>query len=383
MAAPRVALARPVRRPHLRVLARPRLRVADVALFYGGASGGIRTYLDAKADWARRAGACEHHLIVPGPAQRHEDLGAGAMRHELPSLRLAGPNGYRLPVGARALRATLRLIRPDVVLLHDPFWRPLDVAGLVQRNGGAVVMVHHGSAALGAGAVPGPHALYARVLRSWLRRAYAPADAVMSACDARPDAGRAAELELRFGLHPAFRPRPGTPRGDHVLYAGRLAREKGVLTLLEAAARSRDPWPLVLVGAGPATRAVHARIQRLGLGGRVSVRPFEPDREALARAFAGARCVVMPGPHETFGLAAFEAAAAGAATVACETAPSAAALGGLAETFAPGDAAGLERAIARARSRDPDPAAAAAHAARHGWSRAFAAELADLERLVR
>jgi alpha-1,6-mannosyltransferase len=44
-------------------------------------------------------------------------------------------------------------------------------------------------------------------------------------------------------------------RGDHVLYAGRLGREKGVFALLEAAHRSSEPWPLWLLGAGPAERA--------------------------------------------------------------------------------------------------------------------------------
>jgi alpha-1,6-mannosyltransferase len=106
----------------LRELAPPPLRVADVALFYGERSGGIRTYLDAKAAWARQTGLIDHHTIVPGRALRHE-----GGRHELPSLRLAATNGYRLPLGARVLKATLRSLRPDVVMLHDPFWQPLGV----------------------------------------------------------------------------------------------------------------------------------------------------------------------------------------------------------------------------------------------------------------
>ena len=48
-------------RSHRRRLAGPApvLRVADVALFYGERSGGIRTYVDAKAAWARETGAIE------------------------------------------------------------------------------------------------------------------------------------------------------------------------------------------------------------------------------------------------------------------------------------------------------------------------------------
>lgn len=364
----------------LRIVPSPRLRVADVALFYGERSGGIRTYLDEKVAWAQRSRAVEHHLIVPGPAERHEQRG-GSMHHELPSLRVATANGYRLPVGSRALTATLRLIGADVVLLHDPFWRPLDVIEIVRRGGGTAVMVHHGSADLDAGALPGPHALYRRCFRAWLRRSYGPADAVMSACDPTADTGRRADLPLRFGVDPAFRPRPDVPRRDHVLCASRLGREKGIFTLLEAAARARDPWLLEIVGSGPAAAAVAARVRRLGLERRVRMRPYESDREALARAYSGARCVVMPGPHETFGLVALEAAASGGATVACATAPSARLLGPLGWTFPAGDPLGLLRAISDARAADPDPAQAAALAARHTWERAFAAELADLEAL--
>src|SRR5262249_2302629 len=88
-----------------------RLVVCDVALFYAARSGGIRTYLNEKARFASQTGAFEHHLVIPGRRERH----AGG-RHELHSLQLAASNGYRLPLGGRALRETLRRIRPDVVI---------------------------------------------------------------------------------------------------------------------------------------------------------------------------------------------------------------------------------------------------------------------------
>ena len=141
--------------------------VADVALFYGERSGGIRTYLNEKARFAAAAHAFEHHVIVPGRAERHHDG-----RHELPSLRLAASNGYRLPLGAGALKETLRALRPDFVLLHDPFWRPHGVAQLAHRMGARVVAVHHASPALNAAAIRGPDALYIPLLRRVYRRAY-------------------------------------------------------------------------------------------------------------------------------------------------------------------------------------------------------------------
>jgi alpha-1,6-mannosyltransferase len=371
----------PNSRRHLRLLPRPTLRAADVALFYGERSGGIRTYLDAKVAHARATGACEHHLIVPGVRERHLRHESGA-RHELPSLRVAASNGYRWPLGAGALKETLRAVQPDVVLLHDPFWEPVGVTETAHDLGARVVMVHHGSVDLDAYAFPGPSRLYRYAFRAWLHRSYARADAVMAACDPLADTGRPAALPLRFGLAAEFAPPAGVRRGDHVLYAGRLAREKGVFELLEAAARADDPWPVHLVGAGTAADAVAARVVRLGLEQRVSLRPFVTDRAELARLYAEARCVVMPGALETFGLVALEAAASGAATVACASAPAAQLLGPLVHTFAPGSIGSLLTAIERARAAEPDRAAAAALGRRFSWPGVLAAELADLTELV-
>ena len=366
---------RPARRLH--AVPDPALRVLDVAMFYGERSGGIRTYLDAKLAWAAGRDDVEHHLVVPG-----DEAVAGPPVHRVRALPVRFANGYRLPAGARALKEVIDRVRPDVVLLHDPYWRPVQVAQAAHAVGATVVAVHHGSSALDAAALPGPSRAYVPVLRTWLRHAARDVDAVMSVVDPTGDCRRAADLPLRLGVHPAFVPQPRIARRDHVLYAGRLQRQKGVFALLEAAARSAEPWPLHLLGSGPAEDALLARAERLGIADRVRVRPFEPDRARLARRYAQAACVVMPGEHETFGLVALEAAASGARVVACRTAPSAERCGALAETYAPGDVDGLLAAIERARSAPRDLAAASRLAAASTWDRCFAEELASLRELV-
>ena len=141
--------------------------IADVALFYGSRSGGIRTYLNEKARVAAATGAFEHHVIVPGRRELHR-----GGRHEVRSLRLVTSNGYRIPLGTGALKGQLREIRPDFVLLHDPFWGPHGVTELAHRLGASVIAVHHATPALGAAAIPGPHRLYVPILRRIYRRAY-------------------------------------------------------------------------------------------------------------------------------------------------------------------------------------------------------------------
>ena len=363
---------------------RRRLRVADVALFYGARGGGIHTYLEAKAAFARRTRAFEHHLVFPG-RPGSPDAPLDEFRHEQPSLRLAASNGYRIPLGGSGLQTTLRELAPDVVLLHDPFWTPRVACRASHELGALVIAVHHAGPALNGASIPGPQELYRAALRRWYRRAYLEVDAVMSVVDTGPDSRRSSTLPLRLGLDPAFGPwardEVGEP-SDHVLYAGRLSREKGVRELLEAAAAAPQPWPLRLLGTGPAGDMLRDRAQALGLGDRVTFAPYVSDRRELAREYARARCVVQPGPHETFGLVSFEAAACGASVVTASCTPSAELIRGSVETFEAGDAADLLRAIERARRRNPGRQAAARLAAQHSWDAALSAELADLELLV-
>ena len=314
-------------------------------MWYGERSGGIRTYLDAKAAFAR----ADRRVRAPPGRSRRASATVSDHTCSLPSIRVATSNGYRWPIGTRPLVDLLRELDPDVVLLHDPFWAP---RAAVQRRsiGARSVMVHHGSLDLDASALPGPDpALPARARRVAAARLRARRRRHVRLRPAR-DTGRAATLPLRFGLDPAFYPAGDERRGDHVLYAGRIGARRASSTLLEAAARSAEPWPLWLMGTGSAEKRVDARVRSSASADRVRLVPHERDREALAPAYRSARCVVMPGELETFGLVAFEAAACGASTVACTTAPSARLLGDLVHTFAPGDPTRLLAAIERARA---------------------------------
>ena len=118
-------------------------------------------------------------------------------------------------------------------------------------------------------------------------------------------------LAAMFDIDPAFRPRAGVPRGEHVLYAGPLTRSDDVTTLLMVAARSRDPWPVCFVGARRAQRVIAARARKLRIAHRVSQREPIRDRAALARIYARAACVVA----QLGGLEAIKAAASGARVV--------------------------------------------------------------------
>ena len=348
----RLRAAHTPRRPPPRV-PRPPLRVVDVAVLRGERGAEVRAYLDAKAAWAQASALIEHHVIVRRVGDRH----------------VAG------------LRATLRALQPDVVLLHDPLCRPRCVTQTARALGAQVVAVHHRPIAHDAADLPGPDALWQPIVRAWTHRAYHGAHAVMAATDTRADCGRPAIIDLRLGLHPAYVPQPHVRRQDHALHVGSLARHSGVVELLHAAARSTEPWPLKLVGHGP-ERRLRRIAAHLGIAERVRFYPAITDHARLARWYASAGAVVAPGAQEAFALSAIEATASGACVVTSAATPSAALLRGIAHTYEPGDVDGLLTAIEAARDARPDPTVAAALGRRCSWGAAFAAETLHLERLA-
>ncbi|HKV43447.1 MAG TPA: glycosyltransferase [bacterium] len=102
-----------------------------------------------------------------------------------------------------------------------------------------------------------------------------------------------------------------------LLFVGRLAREKGVALLLEAAAGlPQDVW-LLLVGDGPERRELQAEADRLGVGDRVVFAGDQDHRHVVDSLFA-CDLFVSPSQTETLGLAVVEAMAAGRAVVAVE-----------------------------------------------------------------
>ena len=173
-------------------------------------------------------------------------------------------NGYRLPLGAGALKETLRALRPDVVLLHDPFWWPVDVIDCAREIGARTVAVHHGTSNLEAAALPGPSRVYAPLLRRWLRRSGRHVDAVMSNVDTMADFGGLATMPLRLGVHERSARGPTCAAATMCCMSGGCRGRRACWSFLEAAARSEDPWPLRIVGSGPLEESLRRAPARWG-----------------------------------------------------------------------------------------------------------------------
>ena len=106
-----------------RDVARGRLVVCDVALFYAERSGGIRTYLNEKARFAADDGR-----VRASPRDAGQARVPPGGRHELRSLQLAASNGYRVPLGGRAVTGDAE---SDQAGRRDP---PRPVLAAAQRH---------------------------------------------------------------------------------------------------------------------------------------------------------------------------------------------------------------------------------------------------------
>lgn len=256
------------------------------------------------------------------------------------------------PVGIAAMRQAIAKFRPDIVHVHNFFpllspgiykvcgeagipvvqslhnYRPVCASAQLFRNGQVCQLCLEGSPAWGVvhrcyrGSLIGSAAA-ARMIAVHRRRKTWQND--VDRFIALTEFGRRIFIEAGFpGDHidvkPNFLEDPGAPpegpRGG-VLFAGRLAPEKGVGTLIDAA--SRYNFPLRIVGDGPEMDTLKSRA-----GGNVTFLGAM-SRKAVLDEMRRAAVVAVPSLwYEGFGLVVVEA-------FACATPVVATRIGALAE----------------------------------------------------
>lgn len=116
---------------------------------------------------------------------------------------------------------------------------------------------------------------------------------------------------------PTFRGRYAAPGEKLIFFIGRLVREKGVQTLLEALPAIREQVAgahLVVAGRGPYEQELHQLAGRLGLERAVHFIGYV-DEETRNQLYAAADVAVFPSLYEPFGLVALEAMATGVPVV--------------------------------------------------------------------
>lgn len=169
-------------------------------------------------------------------------------------------------------------------------------------------------------------------------------------------------------------PGPNAGPGEYALFAGRLAGEKGVFTLLEAWRRVGD-LPLKIVGDGPLRAQLRRHIAGHGLADNVELLGYLTPDEVM-QTMRGARIAIFPSEwYETFGRVAVEAFACAVPVIASN-------MGAMAEVvtdgrtglhFAPGDPEDLAAKVSWAWTH-PAEVAAMGRNARQDFETRFTAE---------
>lgn len=157
--------------------------------------------------------------------------------------------------------------------------------------------------------------------------------------------------------------------GDYVVYAGRLAPEKGLATLVRAAALARQR--LVLAGGGPEEPALRKLAEELGSDVAFT---GHLDKPALQRLIGEARALVLPSEwYENAPISVLEAYALGRPVIGTRIGgiPELIADGETGALVAPGNVALLAEALAALASLSPTARAAMGAAGRDRVAREF------------
>ncbi len=126
------------------------MHIADITMFYAPASGGVRTYLDAKHRRLGNKPGIRHSLLIPGAHLSEQD---GI--YTVPAPALPFGKGYRFPLRLAPWRNVLQDLQPDLIEVGDPYltaWAALDakrqldvpVIGFLSFGPAAVGQQSHG-----------------------------------------------------------------------------------------------------------------------------------------------------------------------------------------------------------------------------------------------
>ncbi|HEX2031367.1 MAG TPA: glycosyltransferase family 4 protein [Actinomycetota bacterium] len=297
------------------------LRLADVSRF--DPIGGMQNHTAALTRALDRRGVRQTVITArPAGAPRRERMGAAAevIRLGWPIRRLR--QLYSVPAVAEVRRP-----RPvDLVHVHlgeDLAVVPLGVMAMRAHAAPMIMTIHCSLAHTFVGS--GLRGLALRTIGGRLERAgVRRAAGVICLTAATAELVRRARpggvsvipsgIERRLFGAPHPDPVPDAPR-PRVLYAGRLAAQKGVARLVEAFSRLRSPATLLLVGDGPERPAIERRIRARRLADRVRITGFVHHRD-VPSYLANADVLVLPSVYEELGSILVEAMAAGVPVVA-------------------------------------------------------------------
>ncbi len=290
------------------------MHIADITMFYAPASGGVRTYLDAKHHRLDAMPGVRHSLLIPGASTVHSN---GI--YQVPAPPLPFGNGYRFPVRLAPWCKVLRRLQPDLIEVGDPYltaWAALEAR---RKLGVPVIGFYHSDLPLLVSNRMGNW--FTPNVEAYVSKLYGNFDRVLAPSQVMADKLRRLGVKdvhvQRLGVdltlfNPARRD-PGLRRelgiadtSRLLVFAGRGSREKNLPVLLDCMRMLGPRYHLLLVGSSmPASVPDNVSV----------IDHFCPPQD-VARLLASADLLLHAGDQETFGLVILEAMASATPVVA-------------------------------------------------------------------
>jgi len=291
------------------------VHIADITMFYAPASGGVRTYLDAKHHRLHTRSGTRHSLLIPGADFSEQD---GI--YTVPAPALPFGKGYRFPLRLAPWRNVLHDLQPDLIEVGDPYltaWAALDARRQLDVP---VIGFYHSDLPLLVSNRVGSNWFTPNV-EAYVRKLYGNFDRVLA--PSRIMAEKLTGLGVRnvfvqpLGVDlqmfhpdardPGLRAELGLDQNTHLLiFAGRGSKEKNLPVLLDCMKRLGPSYHLLLVGSSMPT----------SVPDNVTVVDDFCPAPQVARLMASADALLHAGDQETFGLVILEAMACGIPVVA-------------------------------------------------------------------
>jgi alpha-1,6-mannosyltransferase len=313
------------------------MKICDLTQFYSPVGGGVRRYVSEKISWMRRARPSDEHiLIIPGAETACREDGLSRV-YTIRAPLVSRTARYRVLLNLTAIEEVLEKERPDIIESGDPYqvaWKGLASGAALGIPVVAFYHSHFPEAYLrtvnkffGPIAVDIARDIARRYVRELYNRFAATIVPSPSLAQVLAKWGvrntRLGELGVDTELFHA-QPAPDERRKVRealdisedktlLLYVGRLAPEKNVVTLFEAFEKlDGSRFGLVVVGDGTERRHL-SRLRERNPG--VHWLPYQGDGQQLARLYRAADLFVHPSLQETFGLVALESQASGTPVV--------------------------------------------------------------------
>ncbi|VVO15564.1 glycosyltransferase family 4 protein [Pseudomonas fluorescens] len=290
------------------------VHIADITMFYAPASGGVRTYLDAKHRRLGRQPGIRHSLLIPGAGLSEQD---GI--YTVPAPAVPFGNGYRFPWRLAPWRNVLRALEPDLIEVGDPYltaWAALDARRQLDVP---VIGFYHSdlpllvSNRMGNWCTPNVEA-YIRKLYGNFDRVLAPSQIMadkLTGLGVKNVYVQPLGVDLQTfnpsARDPTLRAELGINDDTRLLiFAGRGSKEKNLQVLLNCMKLLGERYHLLLVGSSmPAVVPDNVTV----------IDQFCPAQQ-VARLMASSDALIHAGDQETFGLVILEAMASAIPVVA-------------------------------------------------------------------